>query len=56
MSPVVPARRAEEFDRLVENLSTGRVDETRHDSRTTDLLELVGALLAVEPVAPRPEF
>lgn len=56
MSPVFPARRAEEFDRLVESLSTGRPDEARLDSRTADLLELVGALRSVEPVEPRPEF
>lgn len=56
MTPVFPARRAEEFDRLVEGLSTGRADEPRHDPRTADLLELVGALRSVEPVAPRPEF
>lgn len=56
MTPVFPARRAEEFDRLVESPSTGRADEARHDPRTSDLLELVTALRSVEPVAPRPEF
>ena len=52
MTPVFPARGAEEFDRLVEGLSTRPV----RDTRTSDLLELVGSLRAVEPVAPRPEF
>ncbi|GAA1477928.1 hypothetical protein GCM10009623_23740 [Nocardioides aestuarii] len=56
MSPVFPARRAEEFDRLVESLSTGRADGARPDTRTADLLELVTALRSVEPAAPRPEF
>lgn len=52
MTPVFPARRAEEFDRLVEGSST----RPARDTRTTDLLELVATLRAVEPVAPRPEF
>jgi hypothetical protein len=52
MTPVFPARGAEEFDRLVEGLSTRPV----RDTRTSDLLELVGSLRSVEPVAPRPEF
>lgn len=56
MSPVFPARRAEEFDRLVESLSTGRPDDARPDPRTADLLELVASLQAVAPVSPRPEF
>lgn len=60
MSPVFPARRAEEFDRLVESLSTGRTDDARRapqtDPRTADLLELVAALQAVAPVTPRAEF
>lgn len=52
MTPVFPARRAEEFDRLVEGTSTGPA----RDTRTTDLLELVTTMRAIEPVAPRPEF
>lgn len=60
MTPVFPARRAEEFDRLVEELSTGRPDgarpEASGDTRTAELLGVVTALRTVEPVAPRPAF
>lgn len=56
MTPVFPARGAEEFDRLVESLSTGRPDDTLRDARTADLLELVSTMRSVEPVAPRADF
>ena len=52
MTPVFPARRAEEFDRLVESPSTGRADEARHDPRTSDLLERAPELLSRHAVAP----
>jgi len=52
MTAVFPARRAEEFNDLVEGTSTRPV----RDARTTALLEVVGQLREVEPVEPRPEF
>ncbi len=52
MTPLFPARRsAERFDSLVEG---GRRDDV--DPRTSDLLELVGALRSVPEAQPRPEF
>jgi len=52
MTPLIPARRsAERFDSLVEG---GRRDDV--DPRTSDLLELVGALRAVPEAQARPEF
>jgi hypothetical protein len=45
-------RRADEFDALVEGISTG----DPHDVRDADLLELVGAMRGVPAVTARPEF
>jgi hypothetical protein len=53
MSPVFAARRrAEEFNLLVEDASTGDL----RDARYTEFLELVGALRSTPPVEARPEF
>lgn len=46
-------RRADDFDTLVEQASTGARDAS---SREAELLELVGALRAVPDPQPRPEF
>ncbi len=63
MTPAFTARRrAEEFDALVEALSTGSLRDADHDAqhsrdtRYADLLEVVGALRAAPPPTPRPEF
>ena len=63
MTPAFTARRrAEEFDALVEALSTGALRDADHDAqhsrdtRYADLLEVVGALRAAPPPTPRPEF
>jgi hypothetical protein len=45
-------RRADQFDALVEGISTG----DPHDVRDADLLELVGAMRGVPAVTARPEF
>ncbi|MCW2796813.1 DUF5667 domain-containing protein [Nocardioides sp.] len=53
MTPVFAARRrAEEFNLLVEDLSTGVL----RDARYVEFLELVGALRDTSPVEARPEF
>jgi hypothetical protein len=53
MSPVIATRRrAEEFEAVVERLSTRGASERRYD----DLLVLVGALRAVPQPQARPEF
>jgi uncharacterized protein DUF5667 len=48
-------RRADDFDALVEQLSTGE-ERSVGDPREAELLELVGALRAVPDPAPRAEF
>lgn len=48
-------RRAEEFDELVGDVSSGGLADVT-SARDADLLELVGALRAVPPVEARPEF
>ncbi|GAA4701032.1 DUF5667 domain-containing protein [Nocardioides conyzicola] len=47
-------RGADDFDTLVEQLSTG--GSTSTDPRSAELLELVGALRSVPDPQPRPEF
>jgi hypothetical protein len=50
-------RRADDFDTLVEQLSTGGTSSARDaDTRDGQLLELVGALRGVPAPQPRPEF
>lgn len=60
MTPAFTARRrAEEFNALVEALSTGALRDADHESRDprfADLLEVVGALRTAPPPSPRPEF
>ena len=48
-------RRADDFDTLVEQLSTGD-PSTATDPRAAELLELVGALRSVPDPQPRPDF
>src|SRR4051812_11164365 len=48
-------RRADDFNTLVEQSSTGGTDSSR-DARDAQILELVGALRAVPDPQPRPEF
>lgn len=52
MTPVFSARRADEFDALLE----GRGSPGRHDARHAEFLELVATLKRVPAVQPRPEF
>lgn len=60
MTPAFTARRrAEEFNALVEGISTGALRDADHDardSRYADLLEVVGALRTTAPPSPRPDF
>jgi hypothetical protein len=57
MSPVFATRRrAEEFEAVVEGLSTPRSSTGASDSRYDDLLALVGALRDVPQPQLRPEF
>lgn len=52
MTPVFSARRADEFDALLE----GRGSPGRHDARYAEFLDLVATLQRVPAVQPRPEF
>ena len=56
MSPFATRRRAAEFAAVVEGLSAHKKSVGASDTRYDDLLALVGALRAVPPPQPRPEF
>lgn len=52
MTPLFPARRAEEFNTQVERASTGGLP----DARYADFLEIVSALQDIPAAQPRPDF